>query len=236
MTWWRSGYNYTLEKMRLEALPTSQPRRLHLRKGEEKRILMLDGSINPDPNLKTAPLIVVEHHKKVGDQWVHMVCRNAAKHLGMAAAETPSDCYGCDEKATAYIVGLHTCIDIYGFERDGKKYTGLRRLLAADGGMMPKLAEIAVKHCDGDMAGAVLRVKQNQDGFWTSPDEVEFIEKLPPEQWEAAQDRMRADTNRHPWKPFDFGAWLRQLSNQEMRMVWAGEPIPDVHTDTEFSY
>jgi hypothetical protein len=234
MTWWRSGYGYTLEQMKLEALPTSQPRRLHVRKSEEKRILMLDGTINPDPNEKTAPLVVVEHHKKVGDGWVHMLCRNAAKHLGLSSED--DECYGCDEKATPYVVGMHTCIDIYGHESEGRKYPALRRLLAADPAMMKKLARICAEDCDGDMAGAVLRVKQNQDGFWTSPDEVEFVSKIALADWPEAQKKMQADLSRNPWRPFEFKAWLRMLSNQEMRMVWSGEPIPDVQTDREFKY
>jgi hypothetical protein len=229
-TWSRTGFEFVGELMRLKMMQNLQPPRLVLRKGDEKHLVFLDGDGS------SAPFVTVEHRKKVNGAWTFPVCQNAEIILA-GKADGFVECYGCDEASQRHFVGMLTVIDIEGYAVEGKEHRGLRRIYPGDETALQKLDEIRVRECGGDLAGAIIVVKEDIGDWGSVGTSFTFKKKIPKGNWAAAAKKAGGDISKNPWEPFNYASFVKLVSNDTMRSIWAGKvPESGPATDDVIKY
>lgn len=228
--WYRRGFGYFEEFNRLKLMQGLQPTRFMIRKDEKRDVVFLDGGDDD------APFMVVEHRKKVAGAWTYPVCQNSDKYLSGEAVDL-QPCVACDENSGRHTVGMLSVIDIAGYERDKKKYPGLRRLFCADEACLRTLSEIRAQCPGGSLTGAVIRVNDTAGEWGSCGTSWELLKVLPKDKWDAAIKKMGFDVSKNPWQPFDYASFVKLVPNETMRSIWAGKvTVPDAGADEEVKY
>lgn len=210
------------------------PPRVTFRKGETKRLMFLDG----DP--ANSPVWFIEHRKQINGHWVYPVCQNSdiylAEPLGLRRKVEMAECYACDHGSNRYTVGALSVIDVGGFlGRDERMVKGIRNVYAGDIDSCGELGLIAAEN-GGTLRGCVIDITEMAQDFGGCGTNFHMVKYIPQDRWPDAQVKLGSDIERYPWEEFDYMAFTRPMTNEDMRRLWIGEHLPDPLADGEILY